>query len=170
MGLTIFYSLSVPANVLEEDILNRLSLLQTKAKGLVAEGFPKGQVGRLSSLNHDELVVAQADPNCEVFPFALQSARPIGARGCKPEIGVGFRVQLLPTMEVWFGLCRYPAGSPILIEWRTDEAVKYAGQWFFYNYIDPIGKEDRRFVRSLLEAAKNHGFSVQVRDEAGEAF
>jgi len=170
MGLSIFYSLSLPAGVPQEDAQNALSLLRAAAQRLLKGGFPKGSVSRLFALNRDEIFVAQGNPNCEPFAFARQAHRPLGARDCPPEVGIGFNVTLAPDWQMSLGLCRYPTTTPIMVEWKNEGLTKYDGRWFYYDYIDPLGREDRAFVRTLLKAASGHGFGVEVRDEAGERF
>jgi hypothetical protein len=170
MGLTIHFSLSLPANVPEEDALNALNLLRSNAQRLVKANFPKGKVGRLFRMDRDEIVVAKANMDAEPFGFAVQACRPIGARGAKPEVGIGFVVRLTPNWEMPVGLCRYEAETPIMVNWKADKDGGYKGQWFFFDHFKPIGQKDRAFLRTLLKAASGHGFSVQFRDEAGEEF
>ena len=170
MGLTIHFSLSLPANVPEEDVLNALNLLRSDAQRLVKAHFPKGRVGCLFSMDKDELVVAQADVDCEPFGFAVQACRTIGTRGVKPKVGIGFITRLTPNWEMALGLCQYDADASIMVNWKADEAGGYSGQWFFFDHFKPIGQKDRAFVRTLLKLAATHGINVQFEDEASEEF
>jgi hypothetical protein len=56
-----------------------------------------------------------------------------------------------------------------MVDWPS-ELARYRGEWFFHNFVDPCGAEDRSFVRTLLDKAKAYGFKAQVKDEAGEEF
>ena len=115
--------------------------------------------------------LVQTEPNHPLWGFCRQAGRPIGMRstaplGMLPESGICFTVQAPNEFEFPLGVCRYSPTLLIELDWLSGNAKRpYDGRWFFYNYCDPMTKQNRSIVRAALELARQAGFEVSVRDE-----
>jgi len=88
-----------------------------------------------------------------------------------PESGISFAVQVPNEFEFPLGVCRYLSSTTIDLDWLSDESMRpYDGRWFFYNYCDPMTRQNRSVVRAALEMARRAGFEVSVKDEDASPF
>ena len=169
MGLSIFYSLSLPATLNAAEVEAKLIVLASKAQTSArGTGIKISGVKKLSAA---DCGVAQATMNDD-FDFARCVCQPPGAGrrssplGEVPEVAFYFRVSGRREGGVNLGLANYKSGTKFHMLGSDGEVeAPFDGRWYFWTFIDMFTDDEATLLEALLLEAKNLGFLTTFRDE-----
>ena len=171
MGLSLFYTLSLPATKSATDVERDLAKLSNEAQRVA---FPKKiAIGKVKMLSSADLAMAQATMN-DNFDFARAACRPPSANinltlGEVPEIAFYFRMCGDSASSINIGVSKYKTDAifQVVNEISLTE-LPYDGRWFFWNLIDGFSENDSNLLRRVLNSARIFGFETTYRNEADD--
>ena len=168
MGLSIFYSLSLPTTLNAAEVEAKLVVLASKAQTSARGTGVK--IGAVKKLSASDCGMAQATMN-EDFDFARCVCQPPGASrssplGEVPEIAFYFRMSSRDQVGICVGLAMYKSGAKFrMVSGDGESESPYDGRWYFWTFIDEFSDEEARLLESLLREATGLGFETTFRDE-----
>ena len=154
MGLSIFYSLSLPATFDAGEVEAKLTVLANTVQRL-AEGkdIKVSQIRRLSAAN---CAMAQAKMN-DNFDFARSVCQPPGARrdsplGAVPEIAMYFKIFTRADSGINIGLAKYTDRIEFqMIGKDGNTETPYDGRWYFWTFIDVFSNDEAILLDALID-------------------
>lgn len=169
MGLSIFYSISLPADLDFKAAEVKLVMLAKVAES-VAEKSPL-KVSKIKILNTSGCAQSQASMDGD-FDFARSVCTPPGRNrrsplGEVPRLAMYFRLSSRAEGGICIGIAKYQEDAQFqMFAEDGNTATPYDGRWFFYNFIDIFSKEESVLLRAVLQKAKDLGFETTYRNEA----
>ena len=169
MGLSIFYSLALPADLDFKNAEAKLAALAKTAESL-AEKTPV-KVSKIKILNTSGCAQSQASMD-EDFDFARSVCTPPGRDrrsplGEVPKLALYFRLTSRAEGGICLGIAKYQAGAQFqMIAEDGNTETPYDGRWYFYTFIDIFSPEETELLKALLLEAKYLGFETTYRNEA----
>ena len=169
MGLSIFYSLSLPATLHAAEVEAKLVVLASKAQ-TSARGTGIN-ISAVKKLSPADCGLAQATMNDD-FSFARCVCHPPGASrggsplGEVPELALYFRLSGRRDGGINIGLATYKPGTTFhMVSPDGANETPYDGRWYFWTFVDVFSDEEARLLNSLLTIAQGLGFTTSFMDE-----
>jgi hypothetical protein len=170
MGLSIFYSLSLPRTLAASQVEERLALLAEKIKEIAKDKKIKVGISKIRILSAADCAIAQAQMS-EDFDFSRSACRPPGTRnssplGEVPELAMYFRMAVNTQVGIKIGVAKYADGADFkMIGADSVNETPYDRRWYFWTFIDAFSNDEAAPLEAAMQEAKDLGFETTFKSE-----